>query len=99
MPPGGTKAHDCAPIRRYVGPLPHRETPEGQSRGTPANRQRTANCLRPMSKGPTFAPGLKIVQRQLGRYDEEIIPHFKPEKRRAIRKSRGLFYVRRPREL
>jgi hypothetical protein len=47
----------------------------------------------------TFAPGLKIVQRQLDRYDEEIIPHFKLKNIAASRKSRGLFYVRRPSEL
>jgi hypothetical protein len=46
-----------------------------------------------------FAPGLKIVQHQLDRYDKEIIPHFKLTKVAASRQSRGLFYVRRPREL
>ena len=46
-----------------------------------------------------FAPGLKIVQRQLDRYDEEIILHFKLKNIAASRKSRGLFYVRRPSEL
>jgi hypothetical protein len=46
-----------------------------------------------------FAPGLKIVQRQLDRYDEESIPHFKLTNVAASRESRGLFYVRRPREL
>jgi hypothetical protein len=46
-----------------------------------------------------FAPALKVVHRQLDRYDEEIIPHFKLTNRDASRESRGLFYVRRPREL
>jgi len=46
-----------------------------------------------------FAPALKIVHRQLDRYDEEIIPCFKLTNRDASRESRGLFYVRRPREL
>ena len=46
-----------------------------------------------------FTPGLKIVQRQLDRYDEEIILHFKLKNIAASRKSRGLFYVRRPSEL
>ena len=42
-----------------------------------------------------FAPGLKIVQRQLDRYDEEIIPHFKLTNVAASRKSRGLRPVAR----
>lgn len=46
-----------------------------------------------------FAPALKIVHRQLDRFDEEIIPHFKLKNVEASRASRGLFYVRRPGEL
>ena len=46
-----------------------------------------------------FAPGLRIVLRQLERYDEAIIPHFKLRNVAASRKSRELLYVRRPREL
>ena len=46
-----------------------------------------------------FAPGLRIVLRQLERYDEAIIPHFKLRNVAAARKSRELLYVRRPREL
>jgi hypothetical protein len=46
-----------------------------------------------------FTPALKIVHRQLGQYDEEIVPHFKLTNRDTSRESRGLFYVRRPREL
>lgn len=46
-----------------------------------------------------FAPALKVVHRQLDRYDEEIIPCFKLTNRDSSRESRGLFYVRRPREL
>ena len=34
-----------------------------------------------------------------GPYDEEIIPHFKLPNVASSRKSRGQFYVRRPREL
>lgn len=43
--------------------------------------------------------GLKIVQHQLEQCDEEFIPHFKLTNVAASRKSRRLFYVRRPREL
>lgn len=46
-----------------------------------------------------FAPGLKIVQRQLEQCDEAIITHFKLTNVAASRKSRGLFYVRSPHEL
>jgi hypothetical protein len=46
-----------------------------------------------------FAPALQIVRRQLDRYDDEIVPHFKLTKVTASRKARAVMYVRQPREL